>query len=133
MTGGWTSSASDGQKAVTKGLTLVGYPYKLGGNSLAGFDCSWLTMTSWKAAGYSIPRSSQLQYNALKKVPISQMRPGDLVFYGTNRNSSQIYHVALYIGNGQVVEAARPGKDSLIRGYDESWRIDNLIPYVGRP
>lgn len=131
--GGSKSSTADAQKAVAKGKTLIGYPYKLGGNSLAGFDCSWLTMTSWKAAGYTIPRSSQLQYNAVPKVALSQLRPGDLVFYGTDRNPTKIYHVALYIGDGLVVEAASTGTNSLIRAYDASWRIANLIPYAGRP
>jgi cell wall-associated NlpC family hydrolase len=61
------------------------------------------------------------------------MRPGDLVFYGTGRNPSAIYHVAIYIGNGLVAEATSPGKVAEIRAYDASWRIGNLIPYAGRP
>lgn len=133
IVGAWRSTAAQGETAVAKALTMLGVPYLLGGNSMSGFDCSYLTMTSWKAAGFYIPRSAQWQYNALTHVPISQMRKGDLIFYGTNRSDTQIYHVAIYIGNGLVAEAASPGTDSLIRAYDAFWRIDNLIPYVGRP
>ena len=61
------------------------------------------------------------------------MRPGDLVFYGTGRSSSAIYHVAIYIGNGMVAEAATYGEPAQVRAYDASWRINNLIPYAGRP
>jgi len=131
--GGWKSSAAQGEAAVAKALTLMGKPYKLGGTGPTYYDCSGLTMVSWKAAGLSIQRSSQMQYNSTKHVPFSQLRKGDLIFYGDGRDPSQIYHVAIYIGNGMVAEAARPGKDSLIRGYDESWRIDDLIPVAGRP
>ncbi|MGC4174403.1 NlpC/P60 family protein [Demequina sp.] len=131
--GGWKSSAAQGEAAVAKALTLMGKPYKLGGSGPTYYDCSGLTMVSWKAAGLSIQRSSQMQYNSTKHVAFSQLRKGDLIFYGSDRNPSKIYHVAIYIGNGLVAEAARPGKDSLIRGYDESWRIDDLIPVAGRP
>nr|AIA90847.1 NLPC_P60 [uncultured Catenulispora sp.] len=90
-------------------------------------------MTAWKAAGLSIQRSSQMQYNTTTHVAFSQLRKGDLIFYGTNRDPSKIYHVAIYIGGGMVAEATSPGKVSQIRAYDASWRIDDLIPVAGRP
>jgi cell wall-associated NlpC family hydrolase len=111
----------------------MGLPYKLGGTGPSSYDCSGLTMTAWKAAGISIQRSSQMQYNSLKHVPFSQLRKGDLIFYGDNRDPSKIYHVTIYIGGGMVAEATSPGNLSQIRPYDASWRIDDLIPVAGRP
>jgi len=131
--GGWKSSAAQGEKAVAKALTLMGLPYKLGGAGPSAYDCSGLTMTSWKAAGISIQRSSQMQYNSTKHVAFSQLRKGDLIFYGTDRNPSKIYHVAIYIGGGMVAEATKPGSVSVVRAYDASWRIDDLIAVAGRP
>ena len=131
--GNWKSTAAQGERAVGKALTLMGLPYRLGGTGPTYYDCSGLTMVSWKAAGISIQRSSQMQYNSLTHVPFSQLRKGDLIFYGTNRDAKKIYHVTIYIGGGMVAEATSPGKLSQIRPYDASWRIDDLIPLAGRP
>ena len=129
---GWASSASQGQAAATYAQTLMGTPYLLGGNGPA-YDCSGVTYAAWSSVGYTLSRSSQWQYNSTTHVPISEMRPGDLVFYGTNRSTSSIYHVAIYIGSGLVAEATKPGDVAQVRAYDASWRINSLIPYVGRP
>ena len=131
--GPWKSTAAQGEKAVAKALTLMGLPYRLGGTGPASYDCSGLTMVSWKAAGISIQRNSQMQYNTMAHVPFSQLRKGDLIFYGTNRDPKKIYHVTIYIGGGMVAEATSPGKVSQIREYDASWRIGDLIPMAGRP
>jgi cell wall-associated NlpC family hydrolase len=110
----------------------MGAEYLLGGNGPA-YDCSGITYAAWRSQGVTLPRSSRTQYAAVAHVPLSQMRPGDLVFYGTDRSTSAIYHVAIYIGNGLVAEATRPGEVAQVRAYDASWRINNLIPYAGRP
>jgi len=132
QTGSWSSSASQGQQAANYALTLMGAPYVLGGNG-PGYDCSGITYAAWGSVGYTLSRTAQWQYNTTTHIPISDMRPGDLVFYGTGRSSSAIYHVAIYIGNGQVAEAATYGQPALVRAYDAFWRINNLIPYAGRP
>lgn len=130
--GSWSTTAAQGQGAANYALTLMGAPYQLGGNGPA-YDCSGITSAAWRSQGVSLPRSSGTQYAAVAHVPVSQMRPGDLVFYGTNRSTSAIYHVAIYVGNGMVAEATTWGKLSQVRPYDASWRVDNLIPYAGRP
>jgi cell wall-associated NlpC family hydrolase len=130
---GWKSTAAQGETASAKALTLIGLPYKLGGTGPASYDCSGLTLTAWKAAGISIQRSSQMQYNSTKHVAFSQLRKGDLIFYGTDRDPSKIYHVAIYVGGGMVAEATKPGSLSVVRAYDAFWRIDDLIPVAGRP
>jgi cell wall-associated NlpC family hydrolase len=131
--GSWSSTADQASRAADFAVTLMGAPYVLGGNG-PGYDCSGITMASYRSVGITLgSRSSQGQYNTSAKVPLSQMRKGDLVFYGTGGSSSQIYHVAIYIGNGLVAEATSYGKPAQIRAYDASWRVGNLIPYVGRP
>ena len=79
--------------------------YLWGGNGPNGFDCSGLTQQAMAKAGISIPRRAGDQYNAAKSyVPISQARPGDLVFYA-NQSTGRIYHVAMYMGGGQLAHA----------------------------
>lgn len=79
--------------------------YLWGGNGPNGFDCSGLTQQAMAKAGISIPRRAGDQYNAAKSyVPISQAQPGDLVFYA-NQSTGRIYHVAMYMGGGQLAHA----------------------------
>jgi peptidoglycan DL-endopeptidase CwlO len=93
-----------GNTAVQVALAQLGKPYIWGASGPNGFDCSGLMLTGWKAAGKSLPHSSRAQYAATTRVSVNQIRPGDLVFYG-----SPIHHVGMYIGNGQMVEASRRG------------------------
>ena len=80
----------------------VGNPYKWGGVSLTkGADCSGFTLSVYKNYGVSLPHSSKAQANCGTRVDLSEVQPGDLIFYG----GKNIHHVAMYIGNGQVVHA----------------------------
>ncbi len=89
--------------AVRTALAQIGKPYVYGAAGPDAFDCSGLTMYAWAAAGVSIPHASWMQPNSGTPVAISDLRPGDLVFYYS------MSHVAMYIGNGQVVHAPHPG------------------------
>ena len=81
---------------------FVGNPYVWGGTSLTrGADCSGFTLSVYAKYGVSLPHSSKAQANCGTKISLSELQPGDLVFYG----GSNIHHVAMYIGNGQVVHA----------------------------
>ncbi|MFF2325375.1 MULTISPECIES: NlpC/P60 family protein [unclassified Streptomyces] len=93
-----------GGEAVTYAIGQVGKPYVWGAEGPDSFDCSGLTSQAWASAGRVIPRTSQEQWRQLPKVPLNALRPGDLVVYFPKAT-----HVALYIGNGQVVQAPRPG------------------------
>ena len=117
-TSGSSEAASPGQKAVNEARTYVGTPYRSGGTSHSGIDCSGLTMMAWRAAGVSLPHSSYGQYDDVRHVPLSQLQPGDLVFY--YRGPS---HVAIYVGNGQVIEALSHGERAGVYSID----------YVGTP
>lgn len=90
--------------AVATARAQIGKPYVTGGNGPGSFDCSGLTRYAWAAAGVTIPRVSRDQYAAGTKVSRSELQPGDLVYFG-----SPVYHVALYIGGGQMITAPQPG------------------------
>ncbi|MFE1972023.1 C40 family peptidase [Streptomyces hygroscopicus] len=100
-----TASADAGRRALAYALNQIGKPYVWGAEGPDSFDCSGLTSTAWAHAGRVIPRTSQEQWRQLPRVPISQLRPGDLVIYYKGAS-----HVAMYAGNGQVVQAPRPGQ-----------------------
>ena len=96
-----------------------GLPYVWGGNGPdggdAGFDCSGLTKAAYDAAGVSLPRTAQTQFNAGPRVAAGQpLLPGDLVFYGT---PSRIHHVGLYIGGGLMINAPTFGQPVQIDNY----------------
>lgn len=93
------AGSSRGATAIAFAKAQIGKPYRWGGTGPDAYDCSGLTGAAWKAAGVSLPRTSQQQYASGNKIPISQAQPGDLVFYGS------LTHVALYIGNGTVIHA----------------------------
>jgi cell wall-associated NlpC family hydrolase len=90
--------------AVHTALAQLGKPYVYGAAGPNSFDCSGLTMYSWAAAGVSLSHASSVQSGQGVPVAISDLQPGDLVFY-----YSPVSHVAMYIGNGQVVHAPHPG------------------------
>lgn len=89
---------------VNYGLQFVGNPYVWGGTSLTnGTDCSGFTMRVYQNFGYQLNRSSRAQFNNGVPVDIDNLQPGDLVFYAYSDGT--IHHVAIYIGNGQIVHA----------------------------
>ena len=92
-------NASLGQQIANKGLEYVGYPYKMGGNSLTnGIDCSGFVQQIHKKFGISTPRTSGAIRGGGKSVSVSNMLPGDVVCYSG--------HVAIYIGNNKIVHAS---------------------------
>ncbi|GAB2740310.1 NlpC/P60 family protein [Streptomyces bullii] len=90
--------------AMAAAHSALGRPYVWGANGPGGFDCSGLTQWAYAQAGVSLPRTSQAQRYAGRQVPLSEARPGDLVFYGADAD-----HVGMYAGNGQVIHAPYPG------------------------
>ena len=89
--------------AVQYALAQVGDAYVWGATGPNAFDCSGLTSAAWAQAGVSLPHSSSAQMGSGTRVSSSDLRPGDLVFY-----YSPVSHVGIYIGNGQIVDAANP-------------------------
>lgn len=99
-----SGSSATGSRIVSYAQQFVGNPYRYGGNSLtSGIDCSGFTQQIMAKFGYSISRTSSSQSGDGRAVSTSNLRAGDLVFYG---DGGSIDHVALYIGGGQVVHAS---------------------------
>ena len=97
-------NASIGQQIADYAVQFVGNPYVWGGTSLtSGADCSGFVMSIYKAFGYSLPRTCTPQMNYGTDISISSLQPGDLVGYGSYNN---LHHIAIYIGNGQIVHAS---------------------------
>ncbi|MFE1309744.1 NlpC/P60 family protein [Streptomyces sp. NPDC058755] len=90
--------------AVAAARSALGRPYVWGATGPSGFDCSGLMQWSYGHAGIHLPRTSQEQRYAGRQIPLSQARPGDLVVYRSDAS-----HVAMYVGNGQVIHAPYPG------------------------
>ena len=96
--------------AIAFATSQIGDPYKWGASGPDAWDCSGLTSGAWAAGGKSLPHYSVAQYSQSAKISASQLAPGDLVFWGSSSNPSSIYHVAIYIGGGQIVHAPRTGR-----------------------
>lgn len=97
-----------------RAIQYVGCPYVYGGNSLSnGTDCSGFTMLLYAKYGISLAHSARAQARCGSEVSISDLRPGDLVFYS---RGSGIDHVAIYIGGGQVCHASNPTNGIIITG-----------------
>lgn len=97
------AQSSSGIVNIARGL--LGIPYRYGGTTTAGFDCSGFTQYVFGKAGISIPRTASAQKAAA--TPVSNPQPGDLVFFG-----SPVYHVGIYTGSGTMIDSPRSGKST---------------------
>ncbi len=102
--------AGGAERAVAFAEAQLGDPYVWAAAGPNAWDCSGLTMGAWAAAGRSLPHYSVAQYEASTPISASQLRAGDLVFWTTNGRASGIHHVAMYLGNGQIIHAPRTGR-----------------------
>ncbi|MHC9292762.1 NlpC/P60 family peptidoglycan endopeptidase RipA [Mycobacterium sp. LTG2003] len=122
---------------IRRGMSQMGVPYSWGGGNAAGpsrgidsgagtvgFDCSGLMLYMFAGVGIKLDHYSGSQYNAGRKVPSSQMRRGDMIFYGPNASQ----HVAMYLGNGQMLEAPYTGSHVKISPV----RTSGMTPFVTR-
>jgi cell wall-associated NlpC family hydrolase len=119
----WGGGDTDG---ATQGIRDGGEADEFGDFQKTGFDCSGLMIYAFGAVGVDLPHYSGYQYNEGKKVPVSQAKPGDLLFWS---EGGDIHHVALYLGGGRMVEA--PYSGGQVRVTDVRYR-DGLMPYAVR-
>ncbi|WP_406196162.1 NlpC/P60 family protein [Kitasatospora sp. NBC_01560] len=119
-TPGYTGPATGRAAAVLQfAYAQLGKPYVWGATGPAGFDCSGLTGAAYRAADVKLPRVSQDQWNAGRRIPRAELQPGDLVFF-----YGDLHHVGLYIGDGKMIHAPRTGKNVEVLPID-------AMPYVG--
>ena len=102
-------------KILSAAKGLLGTPYVWGGTSSSGIDCSGLVQAAYKAAGIDLPRISYQQANAGRKIGIRQLQAGDLVAWDNSPRNPGADHIAIYVGNGEIIEAAHPGTRVRIR------------------
>ncbi|MFD8985776.1 NlpC/P60 family protein [Streptomyces sp. NPDC059564] len=105
------SATEAGKRAVQFATAQMGKPYEWGAVGPNTYDCSGLTSQAWLAAGRGIPRTSQEQLRLLPKVALKDMRPGDLIIYFDDAS-----HVGMYVGDGAMVHAPRPGRNVTMAG-----------------
>ncbi|GAA2075233.1 hypothetical protein GCM10009801_29760 [Streptomyces albiaxialis] len=114
-----SSASRRATRAVAFARQALGKPYVWGATGPSGYDCSGLTQAAWRAAGISLPRTTYTQINAGKRVSRSQLRPGDLVFFYSSRS-----HVGIYVGDGRMIHAPRPGRSVRVSPIDQ-------MPFAG--
>lgn len=116
-----SSNKNTATNLVNYAKQFVGNPYKYGGTSLTnGVDCSGFTMKIYEKYGYKLPHSAASQASYGSYVSTNNLQPGDLIFYGYN---GSISHVAIYIGNSQIVHAATSNSGIKIANY-------NIMPII---
>jgi murein DD-endopeptidase len=101
-----TAELSD--QAADHAVKMVGKPYRYGGSSPAGFDCSGLVMYSYRQAGLALPHNTGKQRLAARPIEVAKLRRGDLLFF--NQEGEKYGHVAIYVGGGKFVHAPSSGK-----------------------
>jgi cell wall-associated NlpC family hydrolase len=130
--GGTTSAIYTGptstqaEKAVAFAYAQLGKPYVWGAVGPDSYDCSGLVETAWAWAGVAIPRDTYEQVAALPAVPLSDLQPGDLVFFDGDG------HVAMYVGGGMLIDAPQPGQNVELISLSSSWYA-STVDSAARP
>ncbi len=95
--------------------SFVGTPYKWGGTSPSGFDCSGFVQYVYRKVGINLPRVSYQQANAGRRIGLGKLQAGDLVAWDNSTRNNGADHIAIYIGAGMIAEAPRPGVPLRVR------------------
>lgn len=120
-----TPPAVQGHHPATEIATrMLGKPYRYGGASPTGFDCSGLVYYAYHKAGYKVPRTSEQQYKDSLPVKSDHMKEGDLLFF---RIEGKVSHVGVYLGNNRFIHAPSSGKRVLITSLDNPYWKSRLV------
>ncbi len=95
-------------RALAFATDMIGTPYRYGGSSPRGFDCSGLVHYAYARTGIFVPRSTREQYRQIKTVPLKALKPGDLIFF--NVSGKKVSHVGIYAGENRFIHAPSSGK-----------------------
>lgn len=119
------SVSQDRQDIINYAMKYLGTPYKYGGNTPSGFDCSGFTQYVFKNFGYSLSRSSSAQINDGEKIMTEDLLPGDLVFF--SRSGYAVGHVGIYIGDNQFIHSTSPGDVVKISSLSETYYASRYV------
>jgi cell wall-associated NlpC family hydrolase len=113
-------------EAIAFAKQFLGTPYKWGGSGPLGFDCSGLMQYVYRKVGVDLPRVSAQQAQAGQRIALDQLKPGDMVGWDNSSRNNGADHIGMYIGNGQVLHAPRPGdrvKISSLWDTERAWGV----------
>ncbi len=124
-TAGGAQPATGHHPAVAVATRLLGTPYRYGGSSPRGFDCSGLVQYAYRQAGVPVPRTTTAQRRHATPVTLTRIQPGDLLFF--KHGSRKVSHVGIYTGNGQFIHAPSSGKRVSYASLDNPYWQQRLI------
>ena len=122
------ASANKADTVISAAKDYLGVPYVWAGESYSGVDCSGLMTLAYQQAGVYLTHSSRAQYGQGTAIPLSEVQPGDLVFWSHDGTQSGIYHVAIYLGDDTMIEAPTFGMTVRVT----SMRYSGIMPYAVR-
>jgi cell wall-associated NlpC family hydrolase len=114
------ADAARGKRVVAIAKKHVGAPYRWGGSSPAGFDCSGFVRYIYAQVGVSLPHNAAQQYRLGTPVSREELQPGDLVFF------DRLRHNGIYVGNGRFIHSRQTGKRVAIAGLDDEWYAEHF-------
>ena len=114
-------TSTQAERAVAFAYAQLGKPYQWGATGPGSYDCSGLAQAAWAAAGVSIPRDTYEQWAALPHISSSAIQPGDLLYY------DGVGHVAIYVGDGYIIDAPQTGMDVEKIPMDTGWYASTLV------
>jgi len=114
-------TSTQGGKAVAFAYAQLGKPYQWGATGPGSYDCSGLAQAAWAAAGVAIPRTTYAQWAALPHIATSAIEPGDLLYY------DGVGHVAIYVGDGYIIDAPQTGMDVQKIPMNTGWYAANFV------
>jgi murein DD-endopeptidase len=113
-----------GAQLARQALAMLGAPYRYGGATPAGFDCSGLVQYAYQQLGLAVPRTTEEQYSNAQLIRRRNMQPGDLLFFQFTHTVS---HVGIYLGDGRFVHAPTTGRNVEIMALDQPYYRDGFI------
>ena len=119
-----SKALSIGERAAAFAVQQVGVPYRYGGNSTSGFDCSGLVQYSYARAGKTVPRTTGQLWSATTPVSHTELQPGDLLFFSIEGKMS---HVGIYVGDRQFVHAPSSGRTVTVASMDSPFYSAALL------
>jgi len=122
---GASTNTNEGERIASIARTLIGTPYRFGGDSVDGFDCSGLVRYVHTQIGIKVPRSSRMLYQQSKKIPLDKLQAGDLLFFKIS--DKKVSHVAIYLQNGHFIHAPSASKSVSTANLDSRYWSQRLI------